>query len=108
MPKKGPNVNNDQEKEEGDEEDEEYEGEGDCGDFHSVHSDSEESVSDDMSEQASNLSSAGLRKELLKLIKEQGGRGWGCFENACGRVCGSGEACGGVREKSARNSGESG
>ena len=47
-------------------------GEGAYGDFHSVHSDSEDSVSDYMSELANNLSLAGIRKELLKLLKEQG------------------------------------
>ena len=107
MPKKGPNDNNDQE-EEGEEEDEEYEGEGDYGDFHSVHSDSEESESDDMSEQANNLSSAGLRKELLKLIKEQGGEGGDALKMLVEGYVDQERRVAALEKKSARNSGESG
>ena len=87
---------------------EEYEGEGDYGDFHSVHSDSEESVSDDMSEQANNLSSAGLRKELLKLIKEQGGEGGDALKMLVEGYVDQERRVAALEKKSARNSGESG
>ena len=71
MPEGGSN-DNDQE-EEVDEEEEECDEED--GNFHSVHSDSEGSESDEVSEQDNSFTAAGLRKNLLKEINKAKGKG---------------------------------
>ena len=107
MPEEGPNDNNGQE-EEGEDEDEECEEEGDYEDFHSVHSDSEGSESDDVSEQANSLTSAGLRKELLKLINGVKGKGGDDLKMFVDEFVEQERRVASLEKKSAKNSGESG
>ena len=73
-----------------------------------MHSDSEDSVSDYMSEQASNLTSAGIRKELLKLLKEQGDQGGDVVKMLVEGYVEQERRVAALEKKSARNSGESG
>ena len=77
-----------------------------------MHSDSEDSVSGDMSEQANNLgsgpTSAGIRRELLKLLKEQENQGGEVIKMLVEGYVEQERRVAALEKKGARNSGESG